>query len=517
MTNQEKRVRLRFAPSPTGGLHMGGVRTALFCYLYAKKHGGDFVLRIEDTDQTRFVEGAEKYIINSLKWCGIEPNEGVGFGDGPYAPYRQSERKELGIYAKYAQQLIDNGYAYYAFDTIDELKTIQYNAITRNNMRNSLTLSESEVSRLLEVNTPYVIRLKVPRNQDIRFHDIIRGWITVNTNQIDDKVLIKSDGMPTYHLAHIVDDIEMKISHVVRGEEWLPSAPFHVLLYRYLGLEDSMPVFAHLPLILDKNGKKLSKRDPSGMPMFPIDWYDKRTGEVYPGYKEMGFFPEVFINILALLGWNPGTTQEIFSMDELISSFSFERVSKAGARFDPNKAKWFNQQYLNKLSITELAESLMHILNYFWKTKINTKLTDIKYVEKICALLREKAVFISDLYNDGQQFFVRPTIYDYDKDIIKKKWNDKFPKFIDNLIIAFQLSSSFSLDEIDSTIKFVAEKEGIELKDIRPLLRIYICGVGVGPALVPTIEVLGKEEVIKRLETANTIIPTLIKDLELNG
>ena len=327
----EKRVRLRFAPSPTGGLHMGGVRTALFSYLYAKKHGGDFILRIEDTDQTRYVKGAEEYIIAALKWCGIEPNEGVGFGDGKFAPYRQSERKELGIYAKYAKQLVDSGNAYYAFDTSEELDAMrkrleaakvaapQYNSVSRQNMRNSLTLSEDEVKKLLDAGTPHVIRLKVPRNEEIRFHDIIRGWIVVNSTQVDDKVLLKSDGMPTYHLAHIVDDIEMEVSHCVRAEEWLPSAPAHILIYKYLGLEDKMPLLAHLPLILKTDGNgKLSKRDKSGIPMFPLNWHDERTGETYPGYKEMGFFPEAFVNMLALLGWNHGTTQEIFSMYELI-------------------------------------------------------------------------------------------------------------------------------------------------------------------------------------------------------
>ncbi|MFN6037905.1 MAG: glutamate--tRNA ligase, partial [Bacteroidota bacterium] len=365
---ENKRVRVRFAPSPTGGLHMGGVRTALFNYLFAKKHGGDFILRIEDTDQTRYVRGAEEYIVNALKWCGIEPNEGVGFGDGPHAPYRQSERKELGIYRKYADQLIAGGYAYYAFDTAEELDEMrkrleaakvaapQYNAVSRQNMKNSLALSEDEVKKLLDAGTPYVIRLKVPRNEEIRFHDIIRGWVVVNSSQVDDKVLLKSDGMPTYHLAHIVDDIEMKISHAVRGEEWLPSAPAHILIYRYLGLENEMPQLAHLPLILRPDGQgKLSKRDKSGLPMFPLNWHDERTGESYVGYRESGFFPEAFINMLVLLGWNPGNNQEILSKEEMINMFSFERVNKAGAKFDPEKTKWFNQQYLKHKSDAELA------------------------------------------------------------------------------------------------------------------------------------------------------------------
>src|ERR1019366_930677 len=374
---ENKRVRLRFAPSPTGGLHMGGVRTALFSYLFAKKHKGDFILRIEDTDQTRYVKGAEEYIIESLKWCGIEPNEGVGFGDGPHKPYRQSERKESGIYKKYADQLIAGGHAYYAFDTPEELDAMrkrleaakvaapQYNSVTRQNMRNSLTLSEDEVKKLMDANTPFVVRLKVPRNEEIRFHDIIRGWVVVNSTQVDDKVLLKSDGMPTYHLAHIVDDIEMKISHAVRGEEWLPSAPAHILIYRYLNCEDKMPLFALLLLILKPDGNgKLSKRDKSGIPMFPLNWYDNRTGESYTGYRQIGFFPEAFVNMLAMLGWNPGTTQEIFSMEELIEAFSFERVNKSGAKFDPEKTKWFNQQYLKKKNNDELA-------NIIWKRYTN--------------------------------------------------------------------------------------------------------------------------------------------------
>ena len=366
---ENKRVRVRFAPSPTGGLHMGGVRTALFNYLFAKKHGGDFILRIEDTDQTRYVNGAEEYIVNALKWCGIEPNEGVGFGNGPHAPYRQSERKELGIYRSYAERLVASGHAYYAFDTAEELEAMrkrleaakvaapQYNAVSRQSMKNSTALSEDEVKKLMDAGTPYVIRLKVPRNEEIRFHDIIRGWVVVNSSQVDDKVLLKSDGMPTYHLAHIVDDIEMKISHAVRGEEWLPSAPAHVLIYRYLGLENEMPQLAHLPLILRPDGQgKLSKRDKSGLPMFPLNWYDERTKESYIGYRESGFFADAFINMLVLLGWNPGNNQELLSKEEMISLFSFERVNKAGAKFDPEKTKWFNQQYLKNKPNAELAD-----------------------------------------------------------------------------------------------------------------------------------------------------------------
>ena len=339
---------------------MGGVRTALFNYLFAKKHGGDFILRIEDTDQTRYVNGAEEYIVNALKWCGIEPNEGVGFGNGPHAPYRQSERKELGIYRSYAERLVASGHAYYAFDTAEELEAMrkrleaakvaapQYNAVSRQSMKNSTALSEDEVKKLMDAGTPYVIRLKVPRNEEIRFHDIIRGWVVVNSSQVDDKVLLKSDGMPTYHLAHIVDDIEMKISHAVRGEEWLPSAPAHVLIYRYLGLENEMPQLAHLPLILRPDGQgKLSKRDKSGLPMFPLNWYDERTKESYIGYRESGFFADAFINMLVLLGWNPGNNQELLSKEEMISLFSFtftEMASTIGVGQPDFTAKDFKRE-----------------------------------------------------------------------------------------------------------------------------------------------------------------------------
>ena len=360
----DKKVRVRFAPSPTGPLHMGGVRTALYNYLFAKKHGGDFILRIEDTDQTRYVPGAEEYIIESLKWCNLIPDEGVGFG-GEYGPYRQSERKETGMYRTYAEQLVENGYAYYAFDTPEELEQMrenlkkagvaapQYNAVTRNSMKNSLTLSAEEVKSRIENGDPYVIRIKMPRNEEVKFKDLIRGWVVVNSNNLDDKVIFKADGMPTYHLANVVDDYSMKITHVIRGEEWLPSGPLHVLLYKYLGWEEEMPQFAHLPLILKPDGNgKLSKRDGDrlGFPVFPLEWKDPKSGEISSGYREKGYFPEAFVNMLALLGWNPGTEQELFTLDELVQAFSLERVGKSGAKFDPDKTRWFNQQYLRKKS-----------------------------------------------------------------------------------------------------------------------------------------------------------------------
>ena len=508
---ENKKIRLRFAPSPTGGLHMGGVRTALFAYLFAKKNNGDFILRIEDTDQTRFVEGAEKYIIESLKWCGIEPNEGVGFGDGPYAPYRQSERKELGTYKKYAEQLISSGHAYYAFDTSEELDAMrkrleaakvsapQYNSVSRQNMRNSLTLSEDEVKKLLDGGTPYVVRLKVPRNEEIRFHDIIRGWVVVNSTQVDDKVLLKSDGMPTYHLAHIVDDIEMKISHAVRGEDWLPSAPAHILIYRYLGMEDKMPLLAHLPLILKPDGNgKLSKRDKSGLPMFPLNWHDPSDKTDYVGYRETGFFPEAFVNMLALIGWNPGTTQEIFSKEELIAAFSFERVHKAGAKFDPEKTKWFNQQYLRMKSDSELATLFMPTI------KEKGFDPDMKFVENVCKLIKEKAHFVNEFWNAGVYFFIAPTTYD--ADVIKKRWNEQSANFIKSVIEELKKSNTFSAAETEAIFKSTAEKLAIPAGQVMQLFRVCISGVGGGPALFEVVELLGKEEVVKRLETAVNIL-----------
>jgi glutamyl-tRNA synthetase len=514
----EKRVRLRFAPSPTGGLHMGGLRTALFSYLYAKKHNGDFILRIEDTDQTRFVQGAEEYIIESMKWCGIEPNEGVGFGDGPHAPYRQSERKEKGIYAKYGQQLIDSGHAYYAFDTAEELDAMrkrleaakvaapQYNSVSRQTMRNSLTLSEDEVKKLLDAGAPYVIRLKVPRNEEIRFHDIIRGWIVVNSTQVDDKVLIKSDGMPTYHLAHIVDDIEMEISHAVRGEEWLPSAPSHVLIYRYLGLEDKMPQLAHLPLILKPDGSgKLSKRDKSGLPMFPLDWTDPRDNQHYVGYRETGFFPEAFLNMLAMLGWNPGTTQEIFTKEELIAAFSFERVNKSGAKFDPEKTKWYNQQYLRMKSDEELAQLFMPLLKEkLAAEKVDASQFSSQFINGVCRLVKEKAHFVSEFWNNANYFFIAPQSYDLD--VIKKRWNEQSAAFIKEVTKSYKELSTFNAAETEAAFKATAEKLGIGAGQVMQLFRVCLSGVGGGPALFEMVELLGKDEVVKRLENASNKI-----------
>jgi len=502
---ENKRVRVRFAPSPTGGLHMGGVRVALFNYLFAKKHGGDFILRIEDTDQTRFVEGAEEYIINSLKWCGIEPNEGVGFGDGKHAPYRQSERKALGIYKKYADQLVESGNAYYAFDTAEELEEMrkrleaakvaapQYNAVSRQTMRNSLALSEDEVKKLLDAGTPYVIRLKVPRNEEIRFHDIIRGWVVVNSSQVDDKVLLKSDGMPTYHLAHIVDDIEMEVSHAMRGEEWLPSAPAHILIYRYLGLEDKMPQLAHMPLILKPDGNgKLSKRDKSGLPMFPLNWHDPRDNAYYTGYKESGFFPEAFINMLVLLGWNPGDNKEIMSKDEMIQLFSLERINKAGAKFDPEKTKWFNQQYLRKKTDEELAELFLPLI-----TEKGIK-TDLDHAIKATKLIKEKAHFVNEFWQMGSFLFVTPE--EYDKDVIAKRLNDNTKNFIAVLHNTLQNTDDFSAQYTESVFKTTAESLGLSTGQVMQLFRVALTGVGGGPSLFEIMELIEKEETLNRLK-----------------
>jgi glutamyl-tRNA synthetase len=491
---------------------MGGVRTALFNYLFAKKHGGDFLLRIEDTDQTRYVKGAEEYIIAALEWSGIKTDEGVGVG-GPHAPYRQSERKEKGIYQKYADQLVESGHAYYAFDTSEELDAMrkrlelakvaapQYNSISRQTMKNSLTLSEDEVQKLRDSGTPYVIRLKVPRNEEIRFHDIIRGWVVVNSAQVDDKVLLKSDGMPTYHLAHIVDDYLMEISHAVRGEEWLPSAPAHILIYRYLGWEAEMPQLAHLPLILKPDGNgKLSKRDKSGLPMFPLNWEDVNTSENYIGYRESGFFPEAFTNMLAMLGWNPGTTQEIFSMEELIAAFTFERVNKSGAKFDPEKTKWFNQQYLRKKSDIELANLFRPIL----KNKLDPATYSLfgdPYLQGVCKLVKEKSHFVAEFWDSGNFFFIAPE--SYDTEVVKKRWNNQSAEFIKEVAAALNNLNTFTAHETEAIFKATAEKLGIAAGSVMQLFRVCLSGIGGGPVLFDMVELLGKKEVITRLENAS--------------
>ncbi|MCU0382813.1 MAG: glutamate--tRNA ligase [Cyclobacteriaceae bacterium] len=502
----KKEVRVRFAPSPTGALHIGGVRTALYNFLLARQQGGTMILRIEDTDQTRFVPGAEAYIIESLKWAGITIDEGVGVG-GPHAPYRQSERKE--IYAKYAKQLIDQGDAYYAFDTEEELEQMrerlkaagaeqqQYNSITRMQMRNSLTLSAEEVNNLMQEGVPYVIRLKVPRKEEIRLNDLIRGWVMVHSSQIDDKVLMKSDGMPTYHLANVVDDYLMKISHVIRGEEWLPSAPFHVLVYKFLGWENEMPQFAHLPLLLKPTGDgKLSKRDADqmGFPIFPIDWKDPQTGELAKGYKESGYLPEALINFLALLGWNPGNDQELFSMDELIKTFSLERINKAGARFDIQKAQWFNQHYLRQQSNEALANAFLEELQQHKQT------CDVVKAEKIMSIMKERITFVKDAWENGKFFFFTPE--QYDMAIATKKWNADAVKVISEYAKALVATEAFDATIAKATLENTCTQVGIGSGKIMQALRLALTGVGAGPDLMMIMEIIGKEESILRLQKA---------------
>ena len=499
-------VRVRFAPSPTGPLHIGGVRTALYNYLFAKNKGGKMILRIEDTDQARFVEGAEKYIIESLKWCGIEFDESIVAG-GDFGPYKQSERKDL--YLPYAEQLIKDGFAYYAFDTTEELTAMrermkaagvpspQYNAVTRTTMQNSLALSEDEVKIRMDARETYVIRIKMPRNEEVKLNDIIRGWVVVNTNNMDDKVIFKSDGMPTYHLANIVDDYMMKISHVIRGEEWLPSAPLHVLLYRYLGWEDAMPQFAHLPLILKPDGNgKLSKRDGDrlGFPVFPTQWTNPETKEISSGYRESGYISEAFINMLSFLGWNPGTTQEIFTMKGLIEAFSLERVGKAGAKFDFDKTRWFNQQYLRSKSKEELAQDLQIIL------KENGVVAEDNFVETVCEQLKERATFVKDMWEEGKYYFSAPNRYD--EKTIRKKWKEDTPKYVSELKDKLSLLSDFSSENIEVEFKKYLEENELGMGRLLPAFRICLTGLGMGPSLFDIASLLGKEETIKRMETA---------------
>ena len=482
---------------------MGGVRTALYNYLFAQKTGGDFILRIEDTDQTRYVPGAEDYIMEALEWCGMKINEGPQSG-GEYGPYRQSERKAS--YREFAEKLIESGHAYYAFDTPEELTEMrerltkakvaapQYNAVTRETMKNSLTLSEDEVKRRIDEDEPYVIRIKIPRKEEVRFHDVIRGWVVVHSSQMDDKVLFKSDGMPTYHLANVVDDYKMKITHVIRGEEWLPSAPLHVLLYRYLGWEDVMPVFAHLPLILKPDGNgKLSKRDGDrlGFPVFPLNWKDPETGEESQGYRERGYFPESFVNMLAMLGWNPGTSQEIFSMDELTEAFSLERVGKSGSKFDPEKAKWYNQQYLRSYDDAALAE----IFQVTLKEKGIEASDD--YVTKVCSLIKEKTQFTAEFWGFGNYFFQEPE--SYDEKVIEKRWNETAIRFFPAVADAFEGLEDWRAEEIESVFKLIAEKLEINPGHVMQLFRVLLSGQGGGPVLFEMTELLGKQEVVARL------------------
>jgi glutamyl-tRNA synthetase len=495
----EKKVRVRFAPSPTGPLHIGGVRTALYNYLFAKKNGGDFLLRVEDTDQARYVEGAEAYILEALKWCGITPTEGVGVG-GEYGPYRQSERKAEGTYKKYVDQLLETGKAYYAFDTPEELDEMRerlkasggssqsYDSASRKSMKNSLTLSATEVQQKIEEGFPYVVRVKIQPNEKVSFKDLIRGYVEVDSSNLDDKVLFKSDGMPTYHMANVVDDYLMKITHVIRGEEWLPSGPLHVLLYEYLGWENEMPEFAHLPLILKPTGNgKLSKRDgdAGGFPVFPIEWKSPE-GEIASGYRESNYFPDAHINMLAFLGWNPGTEEELFSLEELVQEFSLERVGKSGAKFDPDKTKWFNEQYLRTKSNEELAQIIKPLAG-----DVSDEL-----LAGVCGMMKERVSFTNEILEKGKYFFEAPT--EYDAKMVKKKWKDDSAQIVEELITVFS-NTEFKSEALETAFKtFVEEKE---LGFGKPMIaiRLAITGEGGGPSLFDIMELIGEEESIARL------------------
>ncbi|NTW33523.1 MAG: glutamate--tRNA ligase [Bacteroidetes bacterium] len=501
----EKKVRVRFAPSPTGPLHIGGVRTALYNYLFAKKHGGDFILRIEDTDQNRFVPGAEEYIIESLDWCGIKFNEGVHKG-GPYSPYRQSERKN--IYKQYADYLIEKGYAYYAFDSAEELdikrkefelqkKTFQYGSENRMTFQNSLTINSEEVKQKISNGEHYVIRIKIPENETIEVNDLIRGKVLVNSSLLDDKVLFKSDGLPTYHLANVVDDYLMKVSHVIRGEEWLPSAPLHVLLYRYLGWESEMPIFAHLPLLLKPDGNgKLSKRDGDklGFPVFPLQWVDPKSKEISSGYRESGYLPEAVVNMLALLGWNPGTEQELFTMDELIQAFSIDRVGKSGSKFDHEKAKWFNHQYLINTSNEEVANIFSKILE-----EKNIK-TDYDYILKVCSIVKERVNFINEMWQQSSFFFIAPLTLDPKS--LKDKWKENSSELVLEIQNIISNASDFSANALKEVVSIYIQENQLAMGQIMNALRICIVGASTGPDLFEIISMIGKDETIKRINFA---------------
>jgi len=498
----DKKVRVRFAPSPTGGLHLGGVRTVLFNYLFAKKHHGEFVLRIEDTDQSRYVEGAEDYILDCLKWCGLTPDESPVAG-GPFAPYRQSERKA--IYREYAERLVTQGHAYYAFDTPEELEqnrreipNFQYGQAYRDGLRNSLSLKEHEVAELLNAQTPHVIRIKMPADRRVSFNDLIRGQVSFETNQVDDKVLLKADGMPTYHLAVVVDDYLMKISHAFRGEEWLPSAPVHLLLWEYLGWKADMPQWAHLPLILKPDGHgKLSKRDGArlGFPVYAMNWFDAKTGELTPGFRELGFLPEAFLNLLATLGWNDGTGHEIFSLDELVEKFSLERVSKAGAKFDFEKAKWFNAEWIKKVK----AESLKLKVKAVLEDK-GIAVLDEDYLLKVIEQVKDRCVLLTDFYQQAVYFFEEPK--EYDVNSVKPKWTDAKTEFFKAFVDTINTTEVLEPTSLEAGFKALAEEKAIKAGELMLPFRIMLVGGKFGPHVFDIAALLGKDETIKRIEKA---------------
>lgn len=502
------KVRVRFAPSPTGPLHIGGVRTALFNYLFAKKFKGDFILRIEDTDQTRLVNEAEDYINESLEWLGLIPDEGVKQG-GDYAPYKQSERKE--IYYKYALQLIESDWAYYAFDTPEELnqlrekaeaekKTFAYDSTVRQGLKNSLSLSQEETKKKIQDGEAYVIRFKMPEQTEIEVNDIVRGNVKFNTSTLDDKVIFKSEGLPTYHLANIVDDYFMKITHVIRGEEWLPSLPLHVLLYKALGWANEMPAFAHLPLILKPSGKgKLSKRDgdKEGFPVFPLEWKSDE-GDVSSGYRETGYFPEAVINLLAMLGWNPGTEKEVFTLDELIENFSLDRVNKSGARFDPDKAKWFNQYYLKSktnLELTRLFQPLLH--------NKGIQKEDF-FVEKVVDQVKDRATFISDFWDQSYFYFEDPQ--SYDEKTSRKFWKEGTSEIVQACLEILEKTEPFSSKSTEEAVKKYIETNELGFGKVMNPLRLAIVGAGKGPHLFDILELIGKENALERIRRALDVL-----------
>jgi glutamyl-tRNA synthetase len=495
-------VRVRFAPSPTGGLHLGGVRTILFNYLFAKKHNGTFVLRIEDTDQNRYVEGAEKYIMDCLEWCGLTPDESPAVG-GPFAPYRQSERKSL--YREYAEKLVMQGHAYYAFDTTEELEqkraavpNFQYGMAYREDMRNSISLSQHEVDALLEAGTPHVIRIKIPEDETITFTDMIRGYVSFDTNTVDDKVLLKADGMPTYHLAVVVDDYLMKITHAFRGEEWLPSAPVHLLLWEYLGWKDSMPQWAHLPLILKPDGHgKLSKRDGArlGFPVYAMNWTDPKSGELTEGFRELGFLPEAFLNLLGMLGWNDGTDQEIFTLNELANKFSIDRVSKAGAKFDFEKAKWYNAEWIKKIDGGRLNTELKTAL-----TAQGITVDSDEYLQQVTGLVKDRLVLLKDIYEHAWYFFKKPQ--EYDLNAVKPKWTDAKTELFHTYIAQLQQTENWNAAELETNFKALLTEKGFKIGDAMLPFRIMLVGGKFGPHVFDIAALLGKQEVIARVEKA---------------
>ncbi len=498
----ERKVRVRFAPSPTGALHIGGVRTALYNYLFAKQHGGDLVFRIEDTDSNRFVPGAEEYIIESFKWLGIKFDEGVSFG-GNYGPYRQSERRA--IYRQYVDQLLANGKAYIAFDTPDELeakrneiKNFQYDAHTRMQMRNSLAMPKAEVDALIADGKQYVVRFLVQPGEEVHVNDMIRGDVVIKSDILDDKVLYKSaDELPTYHLANIVDDHLMEITHVIRGEEWLPSAPLHVLLYRAFGWEDTMPRFAHLPLLLKPDGKgKLSKRDGDrlGFPVFPLEWHDPKTGDVSNGFRESGYFPEAVINFLALLGWNPGTEQELFTLEELVEAFDIQKCSKAGARFDYQKGIWFNHEYMLKKSDTEIAKLFAPIVAG------NGVDETMERVTKVVSMMKDRVNFVRELWPLCSFFFIAPT--EYDEKTVRKRWKENSAQVMAELADVIEGIEDFSIENQEKVVFAWVENKGYKLGDVMNAFRLALVGIGKGPGMFDITAFLGKEETLVRLRKA---------------